>query len=204
MGATKGTILRAVIKGPHRQSSPKGTVKFIVNGKTYKARATGGVAYREIKLPKAKTYNYKAVFTSKYFKSSSNSSKIIVKNPKKYYTIKAGKYSVNINFKYFKNIKKALMGWGSFDKKFKTNYKKDCKIYKVVKVKKNGKNTYKKVRSGTKKVNVYINICSGEYSGSYAQIYYLNSKVVDKYQHYYSSTYYDYYRSKEYKFYPAF
>lgn len=73
----------------------EGTVKFKINGKTYKAKVKKGVATKKIKLKKVKKYTYTAKFTSSNYKSPKAAkskatikkrvaTKIVVKNQRVY------------------------------------------------------------------------------------------------------------------------
>lgn len=125
-----------------------GIVNFKINGKTYKAKVYEGVAIKKIKLNKAKNYNYRAIFISKNYKTKSVSSKVYVKKAKKYYTIKAGKYSIKLPYKKYLQLINAKNHHKSGYVSLKTGdfYYYDAPAYKTVKVKKT-KWVYKKVLS---------------------------------------------------------
>ncbi len=93
--------LKVIVKNKYNCKISEGTVKFSINGKTYDAKVNNGVATKKIKLSKAKTYTYRATFTSKNYKSKTVSSKIYVKKAKKYYSFKANKYSGKITYKNY-------------------------------------------------------------------------------------------------------
>ena len=125
-----------------------GIVNFKINGKTYKAKVYEGAAIKKIKLNKAKNYNYRAIFISKNYKTKSVSSKVYVKKAKKYYTIKAGKYSIKLPYKKYLQLINAKNHHKSGYVSLKTGdfYYYDAPAYKTVKVKKT-KWVYKKVLS---------------------------------------------------------
>ena len=85
--------LKATVKDEFYSPVCVGTVKFSINGKTYSVKVKNGVAVKKVKLTKAKTYTYKATFSSKNYKTKTKSSNVYVKKAKSYYTFKAGKYS---------------------------------------------------------------------------------------------------------------
>ena len=104
--------LKATVKDEFGDPIGEGTVKFSINGKTYSAKVKNGVAVKKVKLTKAKTYTYKATFSSKNYKTKTKSSNVYVKKYKKYYTFKVGKYSCKMSYSkyvkllYAKNNKK--------------------------------------------------------------------------------------------------
>lgn len=80
--------LMAVVKDKYGYLIDAGFVKFKINGKTYKVKVNNGVAVKKLKIKNAKTYTYKATFSSKNYKTKSASSKVTVK--KVYVLKKAG------------------------------------------------------------------------------------------------------------------
>lgn len=97
--------LKVTVKDEHNWPVEEGTVKFTINGKSYNVKVKNGVATKKIKLTKAKTYTYKAIFSSKNYKTKSISSKVYVKKAKKYYTFKVSKFKGKISYnKYVKLI----------------------------------------------------------------------------------------------------
>lgn len=138
--------LKAIVKDTNGKKVKVGTVRFKVNGKTYSVKVKNGVATKNIKLKKAKTYSYKATFSNKNYKTKTVSSKIYVKKAKKYYTIKYGKYSGKITYKQYLKVLNAKNKGKYAIVTVKTGKYKVYKdpIYKKVKVKKT-KWVYKKV-----------------------------------------------------------
>lgn len=97
--------LKATVKDESYSPVCVGTVKFSINGKTYSVKVKNGVAVKKVKLTKAKTYTYKATFSSKNYKTKTKSSNVYIKKAKSYYTFKAGKYSCKMSYgKYVKLI----------------------------------------------------------------------------------------------------
>lgn len=102
----QSATLKVTVKDEYDSPVKEGTVKFTINGKSYNVKVKNGVATKNVKLTKAKTYTYKAVFSSKNYKTKSVSSKVYVKKYKKYYTFKVNKYSGKISYsKYVQLIK---------------------------------------------------------------------------------------------------
>lgn len=97
--------LKVTVKDEHNWPVKEGTVKFTVNGKNYNVKVKNGVATKKIKLTRAKTYTYKATFSSKNYKTKTVSSKIYVKKVKTKYTFKIGQYNCKMSYsKYLKLI----------------------------------------------------------------------------------------------------
>lgn len=109
----------------------RGTVKFKINGKGYKAKIKNGIAKITIKAPsKAKTYKCNAKYlgdkhnrkSSKTFKITVKKAKVIKKTPKKVKTKKSSKY---IKFKgkskYSWKIKKST--WKKMKRSAIQNYR---------------------------------------------------------------------------------
>lgn len=125
----KYATLKAVVKDKWGNKINQGSVKFKINGNKYKVKVKNGVATKKIKLKKAKTYYYSAVFSAKNYDTKKASSKVIVKQAKKTYTYKKGKFSFKVSesqykkIKYVKNHKhqKNLPTYANF--KVKTNQK---------------------------------------------------------------------------------
>lgn len=141
--------LKAVVKDSNNKYINEGTVKFTINGKKYNVKVKKGVATKKIKLKKAKTYTYKATFSSKHYKTKTVSSKAYVKKYKKYHYFNAGKYTGKVTHKqYMKLVRAKFNGKNADVYNVKTGkyyiYKKP--VYKTVKVKKT-KWIYKKVLS---------------------------------------------------------
>lgn len=101
------TTLKATVKDEYGGDVFEGTVKFTINGKSYKVKVRDGVAIKKVKLTKAKTYTYKAEFSSKNYKTKTVSSKVYVKKAKKYYTFKVGKYKAKFTYNQYTKIIKA-------------------------------------------------------------------------------------------------
>lgn len=124
----KYATLKATVKDSSGSKVKQGTVKFKINGKTYKVKVKNGIATKKVKLTKAKTYNYKAVFSAKNYKSKTASSKVIVKKSSSGHYYKKGGYKFKVSnsqykkIKYVKNHKhsKHLSTYADF--KIKTNY----------------------------------------------------------------------------------
>lgn len=91
-------FMKATVKDSHNQKIDGGTVKFKVNGKTYSVKVNNGVAIKKIKL-RAKTYTYKATFTSKNYLTKTVSSKLYIKKTKSYYTLKIRNSKIQKTFK---------------------------------------------------------------------------------------------------------
>jgi len=141
------TALKATVKDNDGCTIDEGTVKFTINGKSYKVKVDSGVAYKKIKLTKDKTYTYKAVFSSKNYNSKSVSSKAVVKKAKSYYIFKAGKYSCKLSYSQYKKLINAKLNGKDSTVKIKIgSYPYKAPNYKTVKVKKT-KWVYKKVLS---------------------------------------------------------
>ena len=99
----KYATLKATIKKGKSKPIDEGSVKFKINGKTYKVKVKNGVAVKKIKLSKKNTYTYKARFVSKYYKSKVSNSKIVVNNV----MFKKGKYVFGLTAKQYKKLKYA-------------------------------------------------------------------------------------------------
>ena len=91
-------VMKAIVKDKYGDTIDRGIVKFKVNGKTYSVKVKDGVAVKKIKL-KAKTYTYRATFTSKYCKTKTSTSKLYIKKTKKYYTLKITNPKIKKTFK---------------------------------------------------------------------------------------------------------
>ena len=128
-GDTKSYFnLKAIVTDNLGNPVTSGTVKFTINGKSYKANVKNGIATKKLKLKKG-TYNYKSVYTSKNYYSASCSSKVVVKQAYDYYTVKIGKYSVKVPYSDYKKIKKKKKS-GYFSKKYYTGKTITYKVYK--------------------------------------------------------------------------
>ena len=139
------STLKVIVKDNKGKKVNNGIVKFIINGKSYKVQVHNGIATKKIKLPKIKTYKYKAIYSSEYSKSATSTSRIVVmKNNVKIST------KPYVNFKGQKSILKAIV----------KNYGEEIS-YGKVKFTINGKTYNVKVKYGvaTKK----IKMASGEY-----------------------------------------
>ena len=95
--------LKATVKKGNGDAIDQGSVKFKINGKTFKVKVKNGVAVKKIKLSKKNTYTYKARFVSKYYKSEVSNSKIVVNNV----MFKKGKYVFGLTAKQCKKLKYA-------------------------------------------------------------------------------------------------
>lgn len=71
-------LLSAVVRDHKKRLLNVGTVKFTVNGKTYKVKVKNGKASQYVKLPVG-TYKYKAKYINKNYFTKKDSSKVIVK-----------------------------------------------------------------------------------------------------------------------------
>jgi len=96
--------LKVLVKDEYDSPVKEGTVKFTVNGKNYNVKVKNGVATKKVKLTKAKTYTYKAVFSSKNYKTKTVSSKVYVKKAKKKYTFKIGKYQCKMVYSKYSKL----------------------------------------------------------------------------------------------------
>ena len=92
-------VLKVNVKDYNGDLVDEGTVKFTVNGKSYKVKVHSGVATKKVRLNKAKIYKYTALFTGKNYNSKKTSSKVYVKKAKKYYTLKIRNPSIKRTFK---------------------------------------------------------------------------------------------------------
>lgn len=93
--------LKVTVKDRFGDKINSGNVKFQVNGKTYKVKVKNGVATKKIKFKTAKTYTYKATFSSKNYNTKAASSNVVVK--KVYYIKKAG-YTFKLSEAQYKKI----------------------------------------------------------------------------------------------------
>jgi len=143
--------LKALVKDTSGNKIKEGVIKFTINGKTYSVNVKNGIATKKIKLKKAKSYKYKATFSSKNYQTKTSSSKVIVKKAKKYYTFKYGKLKGKLSYKKYVKLLKAYN-----DGKYKEISVKTGKYntYKVPKY------TYKKVTSKKWK---YKKVLASEY-----------------------------------------
>lgn len=161
--------LKATVKDTSGHKIKEGTVKFSINGKTYNVNVKNGIATKKIKLRKAKTYKYKATFSSKNFKTKTVSSKVIVKKAKKYYKFKYGKLVGKIPYKKYAKILKAY------------NEGK----YKEITVKTGKYNTYKEPKYKYKKVTVKkwkrISVLDSEFNYYPGGCDYEDYKTMSKY-----------------------
>lgn len=143
--------LKALAKDISGNKIKEGVIKFTINGKTYSANVKNGIATKKIKLKKAKSYKYKATFSSKNYQTKTSSSKVIVKKAKKYYKFKYGKLKGKLSYKQYAKILKAY-----------NNGK-----YKEITVKTGKYNTYKVPKYTYKKVTYkkwkYKKVLASEY-----------------------------------------
>ena len=100
----KYATLKATVKKTNGKAINMGSVKFKINGKTFKVKVKNGVAVKKIRLSKKNTYTYKARFVSKYYKSEVSSSKIVVTNV----MFKKGKFVFGLTAKQYKKLDYAL------------------------------------------------------------------------------------------------
>lgn len=98
--------MKVTVKDEYGKLVKEGKVKFTINGKSATVSVKNGVASKNIKLTKAKTYTYKATFASQNYKSKTATSKVYVKKYKKYYTFKTGKYTGKFSYKKYAKILK--------------------------------------------------------------------------------------------------
>ena len=107
VSTTKQSVkMKVLVKDEYGYPVEEGTVKFTVNGKNYNVKVKNGVATKYVKLTKAKTYTYKATFSSKNYKTKAISSKVYVKKAKKYYVFKVSKFKGKVYYsKYVKLLK---------------------------------------------------------------------------------------------------
>lgn len=141
--------LKAVVKDSNGRYIKEGYVKFTINGKKYNVKVKNGVASKKIKMKKAKTYRYKATFSSKHYKSKTATSKAYVKKYQKYHYFKAGKYTGKLTHKqYMRLVKAKINGKNAQYYNIRTGkyYYTKMPVYKTVKVIKT-KWVYKKVLS---------------------------------------------------------
>lgn len=143
--------LKAIVKNSAGKKLDEGSIKFSINGKSYKSNVKNGVATKKLKLSNVKTYTYKATFLSKYYKAKVTTSKVVVKK-QPVFTIKIGEYSVKISYKDYKKIKR-LEGFEYLVKTYDTGKTVDYKIYKDVKQ----VHTKKKLYSYGTYLTYYIN-----------------------------------------------
>ncbi|WP_405296427.1 hypothetical protein [Methanobrevibacter sp.] len=111
------TTLKATVKS-HGRNVNEGTVKFKINGKSYKAPVKNGVATKKIKLKKLKKYKYTAKFlgTANLGKTKTAKAKAVLKNRQK----------VKMSFKnpvvYMGKTKKVVVKITSKGKKVKSGW----------------------------------------------------------------------------------
>lgn len=119
----KYTTLKVQVYDKNLFEVNEGTVKFKINGKSYKAKVKDGVAVKKIMLKKPKDYIYKAIFSSKNYKTKSISSKVQVKKIK-LHSVKIGKYKGVLSSKQYAYLKKVSKNnkWGHVDLK-SSNFK---------------------------------------------------------------------------------
>ena len=119
----KYTTLKVHVYDKNLFEVNEGTVKFKINGKSYNAKVKNGVAVKKIMLKKPKTYIYKAIFSSKNYKTKIMSSKVSVKRIK-IHSVKVGRYNGVLSSKQYAYLKKASKNnkWGHVDIK-SSNFK---------------------------------------------------------------------------------
>lgn len=111
------TTLKATVKS-HGRNVNEGTVKFKINGKTYKAAVKNGVATKKIKLKKLKKYKYTAQYlgNGNLGKTKNAKAKAVLKNRQnvkmsfKNPTVYMGK-TKKVVVKVTSNGKKVKSGW---------------------------------------------------------------------------------------------
>ena len=140
--------LKVLIKDQYGKKVNEGTVKFKINGKSYKVKVKNGVATKKIKLRKAKVYKLKSTFSSNNFNTKTASSKVYVKKAKKWYKFKVGKLVGKISYKQYTKLLKCHNEGKYKEITIKTGKYKTYKVpkYTYKKVKKS-KWKYKKVLS---------------------------------------------------------
>lgn len=147
----KSITLKIIVKDSSGNKINEGTVKFNINGKTYKTNVKRGLATKKIKINKAKTYKYKATFFGKNYNTKTAYSKVYVKPTKKYYAFKYGELIGKISYKQYSKLLDSYNNGR----------------YKEISVKTGKYNTYKvpayKSVKVTKKVWKYKNILRSEY-----------------------------------------
>ena len=147
----KPITLKTIVKDSAGNKINEGSVKFSINGKTYKTNVKNGLATKKIKINKAKTFKYKATFSGKNYNTKTASSKVYVKPTKEYYTFKYGKLIGKISYKQYSKLLDSY-----------NNGK-----YKEISVKTGKYNTYKvpayKTVKVTKNVWKYKNVLRSEY-----------------------------------------
>ena len=129
--------LKALVKDEYGKKVNEGSVKFKINGKTYKVKVKKGVATKKVKLRKAKIYKLKSTFSSSNFNTKTASSKVYVKKAKKWYKFKYGSLIGKISYKQYTKLLKAHNAGKYKHITIKTG---KYKTYKVPKY------TYKKVK----------------------------------------------------------
>ena len=125
------SMLKANIKDTNCNSINEGIVKFKINGKTYNVKVKKGIAQKKIKLSKVKTYEYKAIFSSKYYTSKASNSIVTVKELPTFIVKEKG-YRVKITYNEYKKLKnkerRYYMKWTG-EYRYET---RDCTLYKNV------------------------------------------------------------------------
>lgn len=100
----KYVTLKAVVRDTWYDLVNEGTVKFIINGKTYAVKVKNGVATKQIKLPKEKTYTLRVSYSGTHYQSKTTYSKVIVKKPTKMHTITKAGYTFKVTDAQYKRI----------------------------------------------------------------------------------------------------
>lgn len=78
IGKTSLTVLNAIVRDNKGNPINGGIVIFTINGKSYKVYVHNGIARKNLKFTKAKTYFYRATYVNSNFNSKSVSSKAVV------------------------------------------------------------------------------------------------------------------------------
>lgn len=160
-------VLKVTVKDANGALVNQGSVKFTINGQSYRVDVKKGVASKKVRLSKAKTYTYKATFTSKNYNTKSATSKVhVYSSSKSARTFSVKGYKTVVPLSKFKKLVEAK------NTKKPTFY--ELKTNKIIKQK------YRHYYSGNKyvyktvKARAIISIEYGGYQG-------LQNAPVNKY-----------------------